>query len=83
MAERYSVVTPCEYEKNGKKETFFQKLGMGFVTKSGKLCLKLNGLPLNGTLIVSKDEPKEQRSSGGYGVQQSNRPPQNDEDVPF
>jgi len=50
---RYSVSSPVEYEKNGKKETFWQSLGTAFQGEKG-MTVMLNALPTNGKLFISE-----------------------------
>jgi hypothetical protein len=56
--KRYDVCTPVEYKKDGKDETFFQKIGTGFPTKNDGISVSLNALPVNGKILlfVHKDK---------------------------
>lgn len=45
-------------EKEGKK-SYWQRLGTAFVNKDGSEKIILNGLPVNGELIVRDPKPEE------------------------
>ena len=53
---RLNVSTPMEYQKDGKTETYWTNIGSAFETEKG-MTVRLNALPLSGTLFIS--EPKE------------------------
>ena len=53
--------TPVESRKDSTK-VFWTQLGVGYKTKSGDgFMIYLNGLPVNGKLLIKKFVPKEQR----------------------
>lgn len=64
MAKRYKATTPREYKRSdGTADTFWRVCGTGFPTKDGKgIRLILEALPVNGQLLITADEPKEQQA---------------------
>lgn len=53
---QYNVSTPTEYEKDGKLETFWTNIGRAFESEKG-ITVRLNALPISGTIFLSL--PKE------------------------
>lgn len=56
MAERnYSMVyTIVKQEKSGKD--FWQRVGLAFTNRDGSIYIKLNALPVNGSLYIKKTD---------------------------
>ncbi len=46
---------------DGKKKSFFVRIGVGYVNGDGSINLKLNALPVNGTIHVRNHESQEER----------------------
>jgi hypothetical protein len=58
------VFTIHEGEKagaDGKKKSYFVRIGVGYVNQDGSINLKLNALPVNGTIHVRNHESQEER----------------------
>jgi hypothetical protein len=49
---------------NGLTKSYWTRVGVGFVNKDGSITLKLDCLPINGTLQVREWEPWERRTDG-------------------
>lgn len=63
--------------KTGETKSFWTKIGAAFDNRDGSLTLKLDALPLSGTLQVREDqEPKRPREDAGAQ-------PGGEKDVPF
>lgn len=58
---RKDVFTIQETEKDGKKKSFFVRIGVGFVNQDGSINLKLDALPVNGKIQVRDYESEEER----------------------
>ena len=56
MKEVYTVV------KNGEKD-YWNRIGMAFVNKDGSLNVKLNALPVNGSLNIRDPRPRADAQS--------------------
>jgi hypothetical protein len=50
-------------ERGGK--SFWTRVGVGFVNQDGSLNLRLDAIPVNGTLQVRDWEPYDRRADGG------------------
>lgn len=59
-SEKMKVVYTVVEREKGK--SFWVKLGVGFVNHDGSLNLKLDAVPVNGTLQVRDWEPREERA---------------------
>jgi hypothetical protein len=46
---------------NGPAKSFWTRVGVGFVNRDGSITLRLDAIPLNGTLQVREWEPLERR----------------------
>ena len=55
--QRYAVYTIVENASGG--DDFWQRIGIGFQNKDGSVNVILNALPVNGTLHIRVDEPRE------------------------
>jgi hypothetical protein len=59
-----SVFTITERTTNGATKSFWTKVGIGFVNRDGSINLRLDCIPINGTLQVREWEPSERRQDG-------------------
>jgi hypothetical protein len=57
MKTVYTVV------EGSKGKSFWVKVGVGFLNKDGSINLKLDAVPVNGTLQVRDYEPREEQAS--------------------
>jgi hypothetical protein len=51
-------------QANGLTKSYWTKVGVGFVNRDGSITLRLDALPLNGTLQVREWEPFDRRPDG-------------------
>jgi hypothetical protein len=58
---KMKVVYTIVETKQGK--SFWMKVGIGFINHDGSMNLKLDALPVNGTLQVRDYEPRDDRRS--------------------
>lgn len=58
---KMKVVYTVVETKQGK--SFWMKVGIGFINHDGSMNLKLDALPVNGTLQVRDYEPRDDRRS--------------------
>ena len=49
---------------NGLTKSYWTRVGVGFVNKDGSITLRLDCLPINGTLQVREWEPWERKTDG-------------------
>jgi len=59
--DRKKVVTPVEYEKDGKKKTFWMPIGTAWVS-SEKISIKIDASPLSGKLMIfleDREKPEQ------------------------
>jgi hypothetical protein len=56
-----TVWTITERTINGAAKSFWTKVGVGFVNRDGSLSLRLDCIPISGTLQVRDWEPMERR----------------------
>ncbi|HEY1693472.1 MAG TPA: hypothetical protein VIY73_10150 [Polyangiaceae bacterium] len=62
---------------SGATKSFWTRVGVGFVNRDGSITLRLDALPINGTLQVREWEPYERRQEGGeLPARPRSRPPQ-------
>ncbi len=47
------------------ERTFWTKVGVGFVNRDGSLTLRLDAMPINGTLQVRDEDTSRRAASGG------------------
>ncbi len=59
-----SVWTVTERTTNGATKSFWTKVGIGFVNRDGSINLRLDCIPINGTLQVREWEPSDRRQDG-------------------
>jgi hypothetical protein len=52
-------------DRGGK--SFWTRVGVGFVNQDGSMNLRLDAIPVNGTLQVRDWEPAERRASDAHG----------------
>jgi hypothetical protein len=50
--------------ERGQGKSFWTRIGVGFTNKDGSLNLRLDAVPINGTLQVREWEPATDRASG-------------------
>ncbi|MFO0663630.1 MAG: hypothetical protein U0174_06740 [Polyangiaceae bacterium] len=64
------VYTVVEREAGKEKKSFWVRIGVGYVNSDGSLNLKLDAMPVNGSLQVRDYEPKDaergERPSRGH-----------------
>lgn len=48
----------------GPAKSYWTKVGVGFVNRDGSITLKLDAIPVNGTLQVREWEPYDRRADG-------------------
>jgi hypothetical protein len=58
------VWTITERTTNGATKSFWTKVGVGFVNRDGSISLRLDCIPISGTLQVREWEPMERRQEG-------------------
>lgn len=61
---------------SGTTKTYWTRVGVGFVNRDGSITLRLDAIPLNGTLQVREWEPAERRQEGEIGGRPRQRMPQ-------
>jgi hypothetical protein len=49
---------------SGATKSYWTRVGVGFVNRDGSITLRLDALPINGTLQVREWEPYERRQEG-------------------
>jgi hypothetical protein len=49
---------------NGMTKSYWTRVGVGFVNKDGSITLKLDCIPISGTLQVREWEPYDRRADG-------------------
>ena len=49
---------------SGTTKSYWTKVGVGFVNRDGSITLRLDALPINGTLQVREWEPYDRRQDG-------------------
>jgi hypothetical protein len=49
---------------NGMTKSYWTRVGVGFVNKDGSITLKLDCIPISGTLQVREWEPYERKTDG-------------------
>jgi hypothetical protein len=60
---------------NGMTKSYWTRVGTGFVNKDGSVTLKLDCIPISGTLQVREWEPYERRADAmDGGARQKQRP---------
>jgi hypothetical protein len=59
-----SVFTITERTQAGATKSYWTRVGVGFVNRDGSITLKLDCIPINGTLQVREWEPAERRPDG-------------------
>jgi len=59
-----TVWTITERTTNGATKSFWTKVGVGFVNRDGSISLRLDCIPISGTLQVREWEPMERRQEG-------------------
>ncbi len=59
-----TVWTITERTINGAAKSFWTKVGVGFVNRDGSISLRLDCIPISGTLQVREWEPAERRPEG-------------------
>jgi hypothetical protein len=47
---------------NGMTKSYWTRVGVGFVNRDGSITLKLDSIPINGTMQVREWEPYERRA---------------------
>ncbi len=52
-------------QPNGLAKSYWTRVGVGFVNRDGSITLRLDALPLNGTLQVREWEPFDRRPDAG------------------
>lgn len=73
---RKAVYTIVDNAKSGK--AFWQKIGAAFTNRDGSLTLKLNALPVNGSMHVRDETPWEERRPDLANTSSSLPPPGNE-----
>jgi hypothetical protein len=58
----------------GATKSYWTRVGVGFVNRDASITLKLDALPINGTLQVREWEPYERRQDGGTDPRPRPRP---------
>jgi hypothetical protein len=53
---------------NGMTKSYWTRVGIGFVNKDGSITLKLDCIPISGTLQVREWEPYERRADAGEAL---------------
>jgi hypothetical protein len=51
----------------GPAKTFWTKVGVGFVNRDGSITLKLDAIPISGTMQVREWEPYDRRPDADLG----------------
>ena len=71
-----SVWTMVERTQSGTGVTksYWTRVGVGFINRDGSITLKLDCLPINGTLQVREWEPYDRRQDAGADPQARPRP---------
>lgn len=62
MKAVYTVV------ERGSGKSYWTRVGVGFVNRDGSITLKLDAVPVNGTLQVREWESREDGARGGRGA---------------
>jgi hypothetical protein len=57
--------------ERGTGKSFWTKVGVGFVNRDGSITLKLDAIPVNGTLQVRDWEPREGRETREEGAKRT------------
>jgi len=88
MSVKYDVVHGENYEKNGEEKTRWTKCGVVLETRSGRLALKLEMIPVGFSgwfqlFDPNQDKDKKQSEQQGGQRQQGAPPVDFDADVPF
>jgi hypothetical protein len=83
--ERKAVFTMTEREVNGEKKTFWTRVGVAFVNRDGSITIKLDALPLSGTLQVREEdrEYQERKRAAGLAPVPASSSPAHADDAPF
>jgi hypothetical protein len=64
-------------QQNGAgPKSYWTRVGVGFVNRDGSITLRLDALPVNGTLQVREWEPQERRQDLGEAPRPRPRPQQ-------
>jgi hypothetical protein len=58
----------------GSPKTYWTRVGVGFVNRDGSINLRLDAIPINGTLQVREWEPYERRSEAADASARPRRP---------
>jgi hypothetical protein len=66
---------------NGMTKSYWTRVGTGFVNKDGSITLKLDCIPISGTLQVREWEPYERRTDALDGGARPRQRPQPGESV--
>lgn len=61
--QRRDVFVVTEREQGGEKRSFWTKVGSAFQNKDGSVTVKLEALPLSGTLQIRDAETPEEREA--------------------
>ena len=65
----------------GQGKSFWVRVGVGFTNRDGSLNLRLDAIPVNGTLQVREWEPQERRPEAGEPPRPRVRPRDGARDV--
>jgi hypothetical protein len=82
--QTWDVVSPVEYEAGGQKKTRWVRLGAAWERDNGGFSMQLDGVPVNGKLMIMPQKPREDRGGnrgGGHDQGGGNGP--GDESIPF
>jgi hypothetical protein len=65
--------------ERGQGKSFWTRVGVGFVNRDGSLTLRLDAIPLGGSLQVREwQEPVDRRPDAGDGARMRLKPPTGD-----
>jgi len=69
-----SMKTVYTIIERGQGKSFWVRIGVGFTNRDGSLNLRLDAIPVNGTLQVRDWEPYDRRPEAGDGQASPARP---------
>jgi hypothetical protein len=69
-----SMKTVYTIIERGQGKSFWVRIGVGFTNRDGSLNLRLDAIPVNGTLQVRDWEPYDRRAEAGDGQASPARP---------
>jgi hypothetical protein len=62
--------------ERGQGKSFWTRVGVGFVNRDGSLTLRLDAIPISGTLQVREWEPYDRRAEPSDGAGRAKAKPQ-------